>query len=135
MEKTKEISLEIGDVSADGWYCIGKKADGSPLEMSPPTIMTHYEASAAQQGEEKRLPSSGELSKMFNALTSNPEALAAIAAGKIQGLNRTGSYPEGRVWGAEKVEHTHDVALCLYSDIGNKCNVVRVDRAEARFVR
>lgn len=30
MTNAKEFSLEIGDVSDDGWYCIGKKAKWKP---------------------------------------------------------------------------------------------------------
>jgi hypothetical protein len=127
--------MEIGDVAADGWYCIGKKADGSPLEMSPPVIMTHDEATNAQLGTTKRLPNSGELTQMYNALTSNPKALAAIAAGKIKGLDsrKHGSFPSGRVWGDD---HDGKKALCLLSVDGYK-NYYRLPdpRAEARFVR
>jgi hypothetical protein len=125
-------ALEIGDVAADGWYCIGTKKDGSPLEMSPPTIMTWNAASDAQQGQTKRLPEDGELTQMYNALTSNPKALAAIAEGKIQGLDRSGSYPAGRVWGAK---HNDDGARVLCSDDGFQGHDFRGSRAEARFVR
>lgn len=54
---------------------------------------------------------------MYNALTSNPKALAAIAAGEIQDFDRIALSPACLVWGAE---HNSFNALCQFSGAGNQ---------------
>jgi hypothetical protein len=96
-------TVEIGDLSADSWYCIGHNSAGGPLEMSPPTLMMWRDLYLAMEemkkDRSKRLPNPEELKQMFKVMAENSKVRVAIAEGRMQAVGLKGATVPGHVWG------------------------------------